>query len=388
MRLETWRRPGPGTASAVLALLAGWAACGAAPAPTATRGAHVPVTYRITVVPSVDGTIWPTRVPPAARGSDVRLRIVPRPGFRLDTLLVDGIPVRRTRTLVLHGVTAPHTVSAGFSPNEYAIVAAAAPHAIIVPSGIVPVAHGESRTFTFAAEPGFTVGEVVVDGRPVRARRRYTFVSVKTDHRIEARTGHHAATVIAPEAGELWQAGETREVRWQPLETEEADSAEVRVSAHGQDGPWETIWRGLFRTGSVLWEVPAIDCDSLVFCVATTDTLSPGGFDMSAGLVRVRSGMPNDRETSFFVQAIPSPASAGPVRLDYSLPRAGEAALEIYSVSGREVWRQPLGLAPAGRQSAIWDGRLAGGGPADPGVYFARLSTPLGERNCRLVLLP
>jgi hypothetical protein len=76
------------------------------------------------------------------------------------------------------------------------------------------------------------------------------------------------------------------------------------------------------------------------------------------------------------------------VRLDYSLPSPGEAALEIYTVSGREVWRQPLGLAPAGRRSAIWDGRLAGGGPAEPGIYFARLSTPHGERNCRLVLLP
>jgi hypothetical protein len=36
----------------------------------------------------------------------------------------------------------------------------------------------------------------------------------------------------------------------------------------------------------------------------------------------------------------------------------------------------------------MWDGRWAGGGRADPGVYFARLSTRHGERNCRLVLLP
>jgi len=353
-----------------------------------TLGARAPATYRITVVPSVDGTIWPSRVPPVAHGDDVRLRIIPRPGFRLDTLLVDGVPVRRTRSLMLRDVTAPHTVAARFGPNEYTITAVASPHASITPTGVVTVTHGESQAFTFAADPGFTVREVVVDGKPVRARRRFTFVSVKGDHRIVARTSHHAATVISPEAGELWLAGEMREVRWQPLEMEEADSAEVRVSAHGLDGPWETLWRGLLRTGSVLWEVPAIDCDSLVFCVATVDTLSPAGFDVSTGLVRVRSGTQSDRETRFFVQAIPSPASAGPVRLDYSLPSPGEAALEIYTVSGREVWRRPLGLAPAGRRSAVWDGRLAGGGPAEPGIYFARLSTPHGERNCRLVLLP
>src|SRR5204862_314297 len=60
MRVETRtgpRRPGAsGTATALLALLAGWAACGAAPAPTVSHGARAPATYRITVVPGPDGT--------------------------------------------------------------------------------------------------------------------------------------------------------------------------------------------------------------------------------------------------------------------------------------------------------------------------------------------
>jgi hypothetical protein len=345
-------------------------------------------TFEITVAPCENGTIWPPRLAPVARGGDVRLLVVPLQGFRLDSLLVDGVSVRPTRTLVLREVTAPHTVAATFSPNEYTITAAAAPHATISPSGIVPVTHGSDQTFMLVADPGFQVVEVVVDGKPVRAHERYTFAAVKANHNIVARTSHHAARVIAPGAGERWLAGETREVRWQPLESEEADSAEVRVSAHGIDGPWEPIWRGLLRTGSALWQVPAIDCDSLVFCVATVDTLLPGSFDTSAGLVSVRDEM-DARLTRFFVQAIPSPASsAGPVRLDYSLPSAGEAALEIYTVSGRAIWRQPLGIVPAGRRSAVWDGKVENGRQAEPGIYFARLTTGQGERNCRLVLLP
>jgi hypothetical protein len=90
----------------------------------------------------------------------------------------------------------------------------------------------------------------------------------------------------------------------------------------------------------------------------------------------------------FFVRAMPSPAVAGPVRLEYSVSIPGEAALEIYTVSGREVWRQPLGYAMTGRRSTVWNGRLAGGDLAMPGVYFARLTTRHGERKCRLVLLP
>jgi hypothetical protein len=109
--------------------------------------------------------------------------------------------------------------------------------------------------------------------------------------------------------------------------------------------------------------------------------------DLSRGLVRVRRAQV-DVDPGFFVRAVPSPAVAGPIRLEYSVPAPGEAALEIYTVNGREVWRQPLGFALSGRRSATWDGRLAGGARAEPGVYFARLSTRQGERNCRLVLLP
>jgi hypothetical protein len=229
--------------------------------------------------------------------------------------------------------------------------------------------------------------ELLVDGKALRGSRHYTFASVRAPHRIEARIAHHAATIIAPEPGELWLSGESREVRWQPVEKERVDSAEVSVSLHGIDGPWQPIWRGLFRAGSATWQVPAIDCDSFMVCIATIDSTSAAGLDYGAGFVRVHTA-PGGLEPGFFVRAIPSPAAVGPIRLEYSVPAPGEAALEIYAVSGREVWRRPLGLTLAGRRSAWWDGRVAGGERAEPGVYFARLSTRLGERNCRLVLLP
>jgi hypothetical protein len=123
-------------------------------------------------------------------------------------------------------------------------------------------------------------------------------------------------------------------------------------------------------------------------CVATVDSGSTPGLDYSSGLVRVRSTVAGDGASLFYVRASPSPAPVGPVRLDYSVPIPGEATLEIFTVNGREVWRWSAGFTPRGRRSATWDGRLAGGGPAQPGVYFARLTTHSGVRNCRLVLLP
>ena len=399
MRLKTWTEPrGSGCSRvrdaaaslcALLALMLAWTDAGA-----------LARTHRITVARSVNGGIVPSRPAPVANGSDVRLAILPRTGYRLDSLFVDGLPVRLTDELVLRDVRAPHHVAAKFAPSEYVILAQADRHVSLTPSGVVPVPHGRSQTFLFSADPGFKVRELLVDGSPVRAHGRYTFSGVKTHHRIWVRTAHHAAVVIAPEPGELWLAGETREVRWQPREKEDADSAVVLLSYHGPDGPWEQIWRGLFRSGSAQWAVPELDCDSLVVCVATladsNNVTGPeweleswlAGRDYSNGLVRVRSAPGRDAWSPFFVRAVPSPAPVGPVRLEYSVPIPGEVTLEIYTVSGREVWRQELAYAPVGRQSMVWDGRVPGGDRAEPGVYFARLSTRRGERNCRLVLLP
>lgn len=413
MRLEIPTRPAdPGgprrrTAAARLCLLFALAAAWALAAPaSALRGTRPATVRHVRLAPAAaaaapartfsiaaealeHGRVFPSGRMLVAAGSDPVFRIVPDEGYRLDALLVDGVPVRRTGTLVLRDIRASHRVMAAFSPNEYVIIATAAPHVTIAPSGVVPVMHGESRTFTFSADSGHAVREVLVDGIPVRAQSRYTFSNVSAHHRIHVRTSHHAARIIAPEPGELWLAGETREVRWQPLEHEDADSAEVLVSYHGPDGPWESIWLGSFRNGSAQWEVPDTSCDSLVVCVATRDTsASAQGLDYSNGLVRVRSSASSARDARFFVRAVPSPVAAGPVRLDYSLPIPGEATLEIYTVSGREVWRRPLGFAPAGTRSATWDGRLGGGQLAEPGVYFARLVTTGGTRRCRLVLLP
>jgi hypothetical protein len=380
--------PAAGAALLALMLMTTWAK-------PAAGGRASPVTpaYRITVARSVNGGILPSRPAPVPRGGDVRFAVFPRTGHHLDSLFVDGVSIRPASVFVLRNVRAPHTVSARFSANEYAILATAGPHASITPAGVVPVSHGRTQTFLFGADSGYTVRELLVDGRAAPGfagyppARHYTFTSVHAPHRIEARIAHHAATIIAPEPEELWLSGESREVRWQPLERERVDSAEVSVSLHGADGPWFPIWRGLFRTGSAMFDVPAIDCDSFMVCVATIDSTSPPGLDYSAGFVHVHAA-PVDLVPAFFVRAVPSPAAAGPIRLEYSVAAPGEAALEIYTVSGREVWRRPLGVTLAGRRSMWWDGRVASGERAEPGVYFARLSTRLGERNCRLVLLP
>src|SRR5262249_53613246 len=145
------------------------------------------------------------------------------------------------------------------------------------------------------------------------------------------------------------------------------------------DGPWTPVWRGLLRAGAAEWNVPRMDCDSLMVCIASTGRASTEGMDFAEGLVHLRSTSSSLHDDLFFVRVSPSPAPVGPVKVEYAVPAGGEASIEIYTVSGRLVWRRLVSSGVGGERSSTWDGRLSSGELAEPGVYFTRLTTHHGE---------
>jgi len=62
--------------------------------------------------------------------------------------------------------------------------------------------------------------------------------------------------------------------------------------------------------------------------------------------------------------------------IDYSLSRAGSAALRVYDASGHLVKTLIDGNLPAGTGNAIWNGTSQTGEAVSRGIYFARLETP------------
>src|SRR5690349_18981607 len=95
----------------LLVIMTGWAdpAAGSGPRRSARER------FLITVSHSVHGGIVPSRPAPGARGDEVRFVISPHPGYPLDSLFVDGAPVRPTSAFVLEDVRAPHTIEARFA---------------------------------------------------------------------------------------------------------------------------------------------------------------------------------------------------------------------------------------------------------------------------------
>ena len=80
----------------------------------------------------------------------------------------------------------------------------------------------------------------------------------------------------------------------------------------------------------------------------------------------------------------PNPSRADAV-FALSLPHAGPVSLLLYDLQGRWVRTLMDAALPPGEQRVIWDGRDGDGHPASPGVYFARLWTPMGARTRRVV---
>ena len=81
-----------------------------------------------------------------------------------------------------------------------------------------------------------------------------------------------------------------------------------------------------------------------------------------------------------------SAAAAGQA-FEIELPGAGRARLELFDVRGRRVSVLFDEDHAAGRAIAHWDGRDDRGRIAPRGIYFAKLTTPFGERSLRLLQL-
>ncbi len=101
-----------------------------------------------------------------------------------------------------------------------------------------------------------------------------------------------------------------------------------------------------------------------------------------AGVAGVDAG-----SVALSLSATPSPFR-GSTDVQFSLARAGRVDLGIFDVTGREARSLAHAeLVAAGRFRRTWDGLLAGGAAAPPGLYFVRLATADGLRSVPIVKL-
>ena len=121
---------------------------------------------------------------------DIKLAYVDANGTEItpDTTKVGKVIIRAS------GLTAPNGnytvvfVDGTLTIDErpvYTIKATAGIHGSITPSGDVDVLHGSSQTFTIAANRGYAISNIKIDGVSIGAVKSYTFENVTGNHTIE-----------------------------------------------------------------------------------------------------------------------------------------------------------------------------------------------------------
>jgi hypothetical protein len=105
-------------------------------------------------------------------------------------------------------VQANHTISAAFQAvtTTFTLTASAGSGGTITPSGTITVNQGASQTFTIAANSGFVVSAVTVDGANQGAITSYTFSNVQANHTISATFSATVNRTLTGSSGNGWHA--------------------------------------------------------------------------------------------------------------------------------------------------------------------------------------
>ena len=144
------------------------------------------VTYTITASAGSNGSITPEGSVTVVEEFNQTFFIDADPGYEIEDVLVDGVSVGAVSRYTFSNVKADHTISASFAQVMLSITASAGPNGSITPDGSVTVPEGSDQSFTIAADTGYVIEDVLVDGGSVGAVSSYTFSSVKADHSISA----------------------------------------------------------------------------------------------------------------------------------------------------------------------------------------------------------
>ena len=87
------------------------------------------------------------------------------------------------------------------------------------------------------------------------------------------------------------------------------------------------------------------------------------------------------------IGVVPNPFNPS-TQVRFTLPSALPVTADVWSVTGAKVRSLAEGATLAAGEHALrWDGRNADGQRVASGVYLFRVSTPLGSRVARMVLV-
>jgi len=150
----------------------------------AAAAVEVRETVPVSASAGAAGAIFPSGSVAVVRGEGQTFRIVAEPGFRVGDVLVDSASQGAITSYTFNGVIVPHTISATFVADTYTITASAGTGGSITPSGSAVLQPGDSASYTITVNPGYVIGDVLVDGVSVGTPASYVFTAISANHTI------------------------------------------------------------------------------------------------------------------------------------------------------------------------------------------------------------
>ncbi|MBQ1654060.1 MAG: hypothetical protein II060_09750, partial [Bacteroidales bacterium] len=123
-----------------------------------------------------------------AFGEDYTFTVIPDDCYQIGTVTVNGnaVTLDANNSYTIQNVTTEQTINATFTQISYTITASAGNGGTITPSGNINVNCGENKEFVIAADEGYIISDIIVDGQSVGSENSYLFTNVTSDHTISA----------------------------------------------------------------------------------------------------------------------------------------------------------------------------------------------------------
>ena len=157
-----------------------------------------PAEHTITVTVGSNGSVDPDGDVTVEDGDDQWFDITADEGFRIESVLADGVEVAEfdnvstNYTHIWENVTADGTLEVTFMPQVWTISALAGDHGSVSPEGPVSVQAGTSQEFFVSADDGYRIESLLADGTPVAefgnddTSWTYSWPTVSEDGTLEA----------------------------------------------------------------------------------------------------------------------------------------------------------------------------------------------------------
>jgi hypothetical protein len=143
-----------------------------------------------------------TEIDSSRSGQSAFFAVVPSEGWDIESMSVDGQPYVENRNaqlmisqyrwpiIAVRNISASHSVGATFKRQGCLITASAGAHGSMVPVGSLSIKPGALQEFTMKPDSGYTIANVIVDGKSIPPVTKYTFTNVAYDHSIEVTFGN------------------------------------------------------------------------------------------------------------------------------------------------------------------------------------------------------